>query len=82
VIAAHRDRAIRDQRRRGFHHPFGIAAIAHEIAEEDEALRATRACSLKACGKGLPVGMDVRKECQQHRGPPALEARAGIWLAV
>ena len=66
VVAAHRDRALLDQAHHRVDGPFGIAAIADEIAEQDQPLRPARAGRFQACGKGLPVGMDVGKDSQQH----------------
>ena len=46
--------------------PFRIGAIADDIAEADDPLRAARTRRVEARAKRLPVGMDIRKDRQQH----------------
>src|SRR5262249_15938030 len=71
VVAAHRDRALPDQLHHGIDRPFGIAAVTHEIAEQDHPLHTAGARRLEASLERLPVGMDVGEQGQQHAIPPA-----------
>ena len=48
----------------GIDRPFGIGAIADDVAEADDPLGALGARGLEACGKGLPVGVNVGKDGQ------------------
>ena len=66
MVAAHRDGAVLDQAHHGLDRPFRIGAVADDIAEADDPFRAPRAREIEAGGKRLPVGMDIRKESQQH----------------
>ena len=66
VIADQCDRAVADQLTYLVDHPFRVGAIANVVAEQHELLRAPDARGRKASFKGLPVGMDVRKNRCQH----------------
>ena len=66
MIAAHGDGTVGDQLHRGLHDPFGIGAIADEIAEQDEPLRALGAGDLQARLERLPVAVDIREDSEKH----------------
>ena len=62
VVAAHGERALLDQAHHGLDRPFGIGAISDIVAEKNEAFRAACPRRIKARGKRLPVGVDIRKQ--------------------
>ena len=66
VIADHGDGAVIDQAHHGIDRPLRIGAVAYDIAEADDALRAARPCDIEARAERLPVGMDVRKDGKPH----------------
>src|SRR5438552_2631168 len=49
-----------------------ILAVTDIVAEADHPLRAARPRGVEAGAEGLPVGMDIRKNSQQHANPPGL----------
>src|SRR6201987_1195509 len=66
VIAAHGERAFVDEIHHRLDRPFRISAIADVVAEADDAVRAMRLGKIEAGAEGLPIGVNVRKKCQQH----------------
>ena len=66
VVAAHGHGAAIDQAHHRLDRPFRIGAISDVVAEANHPLRAARPRKIEARAKGLPVGMDIRKDSQQH----------------
>jgi hypothetical protein len=66
VIAAHGDSAAMDEVHHGLDRPFGVGAIADDVAEADDPLGAPRARRRKTGAERLPVGMDIRKDRKTH----------------
>ena len=64
MVAAHDQGSLLSQRHHLVDRPFGIGAIADDIAKADDALGALGARGIEACGKGLPVGVDVGEDGQ------------------
>lgn len=69
VVAAQHDGAARGKPHRLFRAPFGIRAIAYDIAEQHEALRPGRFRGRQHGLEGLAVGVDIGKDGEQHGGP-------------
>ena len=66
VVADHGDGAVIDQAHHGIDRPFRIGAIADDIAEADDALRAAGPREIEARAERLPVGMDIGKDGKPH----------------
>ena len=66
VVAAHGDGAAIDEIHHRIDRPFRIGAIADIVAEANDPFRAARPRRVEARGERLPVGMDIRKDSQQH----------------
>ncbi|KDB53529.1 hypothetical protein X805_08940 [Sphaerotilus natans subsp. natans DSM 6575] len=66
MVAAHRDRALRDQVLHHRHHPGRIGAIADEVAQQRDAVGAMQMGLLETGLEGLAVGMDVGDQCNLH----------------
>ena len=66
VVAAHGHGAAIDEAHHRLDGPFRIGAISDVIAEANHPFRATRPRKIEARAKGLPVGVDIRKNGQQH----------------
>ncbi len=62
----HGDGAVLDQAHHGIDRPFRIGAIADDIAEADDPLRAAGPREIEARAERLPVGMDIGKDGQPH----------------
>ena len=70
VVAAHGYGSGIDEAHHHFNRPFRIGAISDVVAEENHPFGAARARKVEARAKGLPVGVDIRKDSQQHPYPP------------
>ena len=66
VVAAHGHGPAIDKAHHHLNRPFRIGAISDEIAEANDAFRAARPREVEARAEGLPVGVDIRKNSQQH----------------
>jgi len=66
MVADDGDRAVLDQGHHGIDRPFGIGAIADDIAEADDPFRAMCPREIEARAERLPVGMNVRKDGKTH----------------
>ena len=63
-----------DEAHHGLDRPFRIGAVADDIAEADDPLRAARPRGLEARAERLPVGMDIGKDGQPHISSPPIIA--------
>ena len=70
VIAQHRGGALVDQVHDGGQAPVRIGAIADIIAEQNVAFGALCARLRQAGLEGLTVGVDICKDCDQHKDAP------------
>ena len=70
VVADHGDGAVIDQAHHGIDRPFRIGAIADDIAEADDPLRAAGARDIETRAERLPVGVDIGKDGQPHASSP------------
>ena len=66
MVAAHRDRALRDQVLHHRHHPGRIGAIADEVAQQRDAVGAMQMGLLETGLEGLAVGVNVGDQCNLH----------------
>jgi len=66
VVAAHGHGAIIDEAHHRLDGPFRIGAITDVIAEANHPFRATRPRKIEARAECLPVGVNIRKNGQQH----------------
>jgi hypothetical protein len=66
MVTAHGERAVLDQPARLVEAPFGIGAIADDVAEQDDAIGAIAGNGVEAGVEGLAVGMDVGQKRNQH----------------
>ena len=81
MVAAHGDGAVIDEVHHGLDRPFRIGAIADDVAEADDPLRAARARRIEAGAERLPVGMDIGKDRKPQVFLRAHDrAASGAWL--
>jgi hypothetical protein len=75
VVADHGKGALLDQAHDGIDRPLGIGAIADDIAEADNPLRAFGAREIEARAERLPVGVNIGKDRQPHMSSLSIVAR-------